>query len=155
MGKSLNKWLKLKKEPSVFEEAVLNLYVSAHLIMDQSDKICSGFGITSGQYNVLRILNGVYPEGHPRCEIITRMIERAPDITRLIDRLEKQGLVERDRTDDDRRKSITKITRKGIDLLKRIKPELDKLSKNISKKLTLKEAKELSNYCEKLYIDLI
>ena len=145
----------MKREPPVYEEALLNLYVAAHLIKDESEKICAKFGITTGQYNVLRILNGVYPEGHPRCEIMTRMIERAPDITRLIDRLEKQELVERDRTDEDRRKSITKITGKGIELLKKINPELGNLAKSLEKKITGKEAKNLSMYCEKLYADLI
>ena len=155
MGKLLNQWLKMKKEPQPMEEALLNLYVASHLLKDESENICEKFGITTGQYNVLRILNGVYPEGHPRCEIVTRMIERAPDITRLIDRLEKQELVERDRTDKDRRKSITKITKKGLDLLKKMTPELSKLTKKMSEKLTVKEAKDLSLYCEKLYSDLI
>ena len=155
MGKSLNKWLKMKKEPQPMEESLLNLYVASHLLMNESDKICGKFGITSGQYNVLRILKGVYPDGHPRCEISSRMIERSPDITRLIDRLEKQELVKRERTDDDRRKSITKITKKGLDLLKKMKPELDKLTKKIDEKLTVKEAQDLSKYCEKLYVDLI
>jgi DNA-binding MarR family transcriptional regulator len=155
MGEMLNKWLKMKREPGPLEEALLNIYVAAHLLKDNSENICLKFGITGGQYNMLRILNGVYPGGHPRCEIATRTIERAPDITRLIDRLEKQHLVERDRTDDDRRKSITKITKKGIDLLRKMKPELENFAKNLGKKLTMKEAKELSMYCEKLYSDLI
>ena len=151
----LNKWLQMKKEPPVYEEMLLNLYVASHLLKDESEKVCAKFGITAGQYNVLRILNGVYPNGHPRCEIMFRMIERAPDITRLIDRLEKQGLVERDRTDKDRRKSITKITKKGIVLLEEINPELRQITKNFGKKLSVKEAKDLSIYCEKLYEDLI
>ena len=73
----------------------------------------------------------------------------------MIDRLEKQELVERDRTDKDRRKSITKITEKGLELINNINPELEELTKKMSEKLTIKEAKELSNYCEKLYADLI
>ncbi len=155
MGKSLNQWLKLKKGPEPIHEALLNLYVASHLLKNETEKICSKYGITTGQYNVLRILNGVYPEGHPRCEIITRMIEKASDITRLIDRLEKQNLVERDRTADDRRKSITRISKKGINLLIKINPELDGMNKTLEKKLTTKEAKEFSLYCEKLYSDLI
>ena len=47
---------------------------------------------------MLRILRGVYPEGHPRCEIAQRMVERAPDVTRLVDRLQSQGLVRRNRS---------------------------------------------------------
>ena len=144
----------MKRTPEPMEEALLNLYVASHLLKESSEKICIKFGITTGQYNVLRILKGVYPEGHPRCEIAVRMIERSPDITRLIDRLEKLELVERERTDKDRRKSITKITKKGIELINNINPELEELTKKLSEKLTIKEAKELSNYCEKLYSDL-
>lgn len=155
MGKLLNKLLKLKKEPQPIEEAILNVNVASNFLREIMEKICNKHGITMSQYNVLRILKGVHPEGHPRCEIITRMIERAPDTTRLIDRLEKQQLVERDRTDDDRRKSITKITKKGINVLSKIQPQLDEMMLSIGKKITDKEAKDLSNLCEKLYYDMI
>jgi DNA-binding MarR family transcriptional regulator len=119
------------------------------------EKICSDFGITGAQYNVLRILNGVYPEGHPRCEIIARMIESAPDTTRLIDRLEKLGLVDRDRSGSDRRMSITRITAKGIKLLEKIHPVLIKLQNDLTKNLTNAECRELSAMCEKLYKDRV
>ena len=155
MGEMLNKWLKMKREPPVIEEAILNISVTSSLVKDKLERVCQKFGITAAQYNVMRILKGVYPEGHPRCEIFTRMIERAPDITRLIDRLEKLELVERDRTDDDRRKSITRITKKGINLLNKLIPLMDEKIKEFGKKLTEKEAKAMSNYCEKLYADLI
>lgn len=93
MGKALNKWLKLTKKVDIREETLLNVQVTSHFIDTLLEKVTDEFGITAAQYNVLRILMGVYPEGHPRCEIISRMIERAPDTTRLIDRLEKQGLL--------------------------------------------------------------
>jgi DNA-binding MarR family transcriptional regulator len=155
MGEALNKWLKMKKSPEAKEEAILNLKVAAHFAENQMEKICSDFGITGAQYNVLRILKGVHPEGHPRCEIIARMIESAPDTTRLIDRLEKQGFVERDRSASDRRMSITKITAKGIKLLEKIHPVLIKLQNEIGKNLTIAECRELSRLCEKLYEDLV
>lgn len=72
-----------------------NLLVSAYFLRSKHDEVMTKFGLTLPQYNVLRILKGVYPEGHPRCEIIDRMIEPAPDVTRIIDRLTKEKLVER------------------------------------------------------------
>src|SRR5215204_2537155 len=57
--------------------------------------VCRKHGVTHDQYNILRILRGVHPTGHPRCEITKRLISRAPDVTRLLDRLVRQGLVER------------------------------------------------------------
>jgi DNA-binding MarR family transcriptional regulator len=155
MGEPLNKWLKMKKSPEVREEVLLNLKVAAHFASSRMEKICSDFGITGAQYNVLRILNGVYPEGHPRCEIIARMIESAPDTTRLIDRLEKLGLVDRDRSGSDRRMSITRITAKGIKLLEKIHPVLIKLQNDLTKNLTNAECRELSAMCEKLYKDRV
>src|SRR6187549_2673367 len=102
MGEALKKWLKMTKELELREEVDLNLRVAVTLLDERFDKIISPFKITPAQYNVLRILKGVYPEGHARCEIAIRMIERASDITRIIDRLEKQNLVVRDRTNEDR-----------------------------------------------------
>ncbi len=71
------------------------------------------------QYNVLRILRGA-PEGLPCGEIGNRMITRDPDITRLLDRLEKRGLISRCRETKDRRTVLTRITPKGFELLARL-----------------------------------
>ncbi|RPI12798.1 MAG: MarR family transcriptional regulator [Ignavibacteriae bacterium] len=155
MAEALNKWLKMKKSPPFREEVLLNVRIAAHFVEYTFDKIGDKFGITSTQYNVLRILKGAYPEGHARCEIISRMIETAPDTTRLIDRLEKQELVERDRSNDDRRRSITKITGKGLKLLEDIQPVLDKEFGEFTKNLNAGECKELSRLCEKLYGHLV
>lgn len=155
MAEALNKWLKMKKSPELREEALLNLRVASHFAGTRVEKICSVYGITGAQYNVLRILKGVYPQGHARCEIISRMIETAPDTTRLIDRLEKQKLVERDKSNEDRRISITRITEKGLKLLDEIQPVLDKEINDYSKNLSKNECMELSKLCEKLYGQLI
>jgi DNA-binding MarR family transcriptional regulator len=103
MGEQIKKWLKLSKELPIREEVDLNLRIAVTLLSSHFDKMIEAYGITGVQYNVLRILKGVHPEGHARCEIATRMVERASDITRIIDRLEKNGYVERDRTNEDRR----------------------------------------------------
>ena len=71
------------------------------------------------QYNVLRILRGA-PEGLPCGEIASRMITRDPDITRLLDRLEKRGLISRSRETKDRRMVLTRITPEGLELLARL-----------------------------------
>ena len=114
------------------------------------DETCERHGITSAQYNVLRILRGVYPDGHPRCEIITRMIHVAPDVTRLIDRLEKLDLVERSKSEQDLRLSLSVITQKGLDLLVSIQPEIDALEEQLSKGLTVQEAGLLADLCDKV-----
>ena len=155
MGEALKKWLKMTKELELREEVDLNLRVAVTLLDERFDKIISPFKITPAQYNVLRILKGVHPEGHARCEIATRMIERASDITRIIDRLEKQNLVVRDRTNEDRRISITRITEKGIELVEKLKPLVEKEHKENTKGLTDDECMQLSVLLEKLYKDKI
>lgn len=155
MGEQLKKWLKLSKDLPAREEVVLNINVALTLINARFSKMIEPFEITAAQYNVLRILKGVYPEGHARCEIATRMIERASDITRIIDRLEKQELVERDRTSEDRRMSITRITEKGIKLVEEINPLIQAEHKNITQGLNEDECKELSHLIEKLYSGLV
>ena len=71
------------------------------------------------QYNVLRILRGA-PDGLPCGEIANRMITRDPDVTRLLDRLERRKLIERGRDPQDRRTVMAKITREGLRLLGRL-----------------------------------
>lgn len=151
MGEALKKWLKLSKNLEPREEVDLNLRVAVSLLDTGFNKLMEQFNITGAQYNVLRILKGVYPEGHARCEIATRMVERASDITRIIDRLEKQDLVQRDRTSEDRRMSITKITKKGIELLDKINPFLTKEHLESTKELSEEECLQLSALLEKLY----
>jgi len=75
--------------------------------------------LSSTQYNVLRILRGA-PEGLPCGEIASRMITRDPDITRLLDRLEKRGLISRCRETKDRRMVMARIAPQGLKLLSRL-----------------------------------
>jgi len=74
-------------------------------------------GITLQQYNVLRILRGAGPQGLPTLSVAERMLERTPGVTRLIDRMEKKGLVGRQRCTEDRRRVWCRITDDGLRLL--------------------------------------
>jgi DNA-binding MarR family transcriptional regulator len=134
---------------SAAHEAVLGLLVAAADVRAGTERVCEEHGITGGQYNVLRILRG-YPQGYPRCEIGARLIERAPDVTRLIDRLEHQGLVERARGEEDRRQSITRITRAGADLLDHMRPAMSALHRRMARRLPAAEARALAHLCEAL-----
>jgi len=117
--------------------------------------VCVDFAITPAQYNVLRILNGVYPAGHPRCEIIARMLEPAPDVTRLLDRLAQQGFVDRDVSSVDKRMSIARISRKGLHLLEKIRPAVKQVEGYLASRLSTAECIELSHLCEKIYTNEI
>ncbi len=152
MGELIRKRLEQTKSfENLAQEAMLNLMIAAGHLNEWNDKVCTEHGITRSQYNVLRILRGVYPGGHPRQEITRRMVDRSPDVTRLIDRLEKAGFVERDRTDQDRRLSIARITQRGLELLEQIAPDFDRLYAHLTCTLDARDMQELSRICEKIY----
>ncbi len=151
MGDALNKRLRMSSSTDSSQEAVLNLLVASGDLRARIDMLCEQHGISGAQYNVLRILRGAKDEGYARCEIAQRLIERAPDVTRLIDRLEQREFVERGRSSEDRRRSVTRITAQGMRLLDTMEPLLKEANGWIEERLSLKERKELSRILEKLY----
>ncbi|MGH9945046.1 MAG: MarR family winged helix-turn-helix transcriptional regulator [Pyrinomonadaceae bacterium] len=154
MGEALKQRIKQTADfASPAEEAMLNLMVAADHVRSRIDRVCAEFGVTHGQYNVLRILRGVHPQGHPRCEIAARMLEKAPDVTRLVDRLEAQELVSRDRSAEDRRVSLTRITKKGLDLLAGMAPALGQLERYFFERVSRRDCRELTRICEGLYAE--
>ncbi|HLR77047.1 MAG TPA: MarR family transcriptional regulator [Balneolaceae bacterium] len=155
MGEILKKRLKQDSFASVESEMVLNLMVTSYFLQNNLNEVLKKFDVTRGQFNVLRILKGVYPEGHARCDIIDRMIEPSPDVTRLVDRLEKAGYIERSRSQEDARRSITTITEQGLQKVEEINPEIEAFSKYIGNRLTEEECHKLSALCEKLYAERI
>lgn len=150
MAENLSKRLRQKRFSSVFQQAVLSVLVAAEEINRRHDVVCEQHGITLQQYNVLRILRGVYPGGHPRCDIMERMIQRAPDVTRLINRLVEQGYAVRGKSESDARLSLTFITPKGTNLLTQIEPEIAKVERDVSSMLTKEQAKHLADVCDLL-----
>lgn len=153
MGDVLKRRIKQQRFDSPAQEAMLNLLVAANHVRQLVDEACNAADITSGQYNALRILRGAHPKGYPRCEIAARMVERAPDVTRLIDRLERRGLVERARVPEDRRLSITRITRAGLELLRKLDPHVNEIQRVLMSQVPTRDLRELSRICETLYDD--
>jgi len=106
-----------KPFPSKSEEAAVTLLRTADVLRRVIGTVIEPHGITSQQYNVLRILRGAGERGLPTLEIAERMIESTPGITRLIDRLETKKLVSRERCLTDRRQVFCRITASGLSLL--------------------------------------
>lgn len=103
--------------PSLSAETAVALMRTTDLVKRCISRAIEPAGITLQQYNVLRILRGAGTEGLPTLEIATRMIEQAPGVTRLVDRLEVKGLVRRERRSADRRQVFCLITAAGLALL--------------------------------------
>jgi MarR family transcriptional regulator, organic hydroperoxide resistance regulator len=101
------------------ETAFLELLRTTDMLSRSLVKVLKPTNLSGTQYNVLRILRGA-PEGLPCGEIASRMITRDPDITRLLDRLEKRGLISRCRETKDRRMVMARITSQGLRLLARV-----------------------------------
>ena len=102
------------------EEGVVALVRTADLLRRALTGVVEPHGITLQQYNVLRILRGAGAEGLPTLEIASRMIEHAPGVTRLLDRLQAKGFVRRQRSADDRRQIRCWIEPGGLILLERL-----------------------------------
>jgi len=153
MATAIQRRLVQTRFESPVQEAVLSVLLAARFLHEGFEQQLAEFDLTPTQFNVLRILKGVHPAGHPRCEIARRLVERAPDLTRMIDHLERRGLVERARSEEDGRHSIARITRRGLALLERTSPATTALQRHVSRRLTRADAEALSRLCEKLYAE--
>jgi len=96
----------------------VSLLQTADTLGQEAEQLLKAAGLTGAQYNVLRILRGAEPSGLACRAIGERMISHDPDMTRLLDRMEKRGLITRERQSDDRRVVKTRITAQGLSLLK-------------------------------------
>jgi DNA-binding MarR family transcriptional regulator len=105
------------------------LLQTADALSQEAEQLLKAAGLTGTQYNVLRILRGSEPEGLPCSGIGDRMISHDPDMTRLLDRMEKRGLITRERQTDDRRVVKTRITPQALSLLKTLDQPVHELHK--------------------------
>ena len=102
------------------QEAFLNLWRTYDRLRLLEDELFARHDLTPQQYNALRVLRARHPERLPTLAVAARLVSRAPDITRLLDRLEARGLVDRARPTDNRRKVLIGITPAGLELLRRL-----------------------------------
>jgi len=125
------------------QEAFLGLLKTTDQLRRLAAERVEPFGVTMQQYNVLRILRGAGPEGLPTLEIGERMVEQAPGITRLLDRLEAKRLVSRERCPTDRRQVTCRIQPKGLTLLERLDPVADEVDDALTTMLSPAELRQL------------
>jgi DNA-binding MarR family transcriptional regulator len=133
------------------QEAMLNLFVTSAHVRRRVESACAEFDLQFSHHNVLRILRGIHPEGHPRCEISERVLDPSPDVTRLIDKLVERGLVERSRSEEDRRMMIHTITDKGIALLDELDPKIRRVQDWFDQRVSDRDLGHLSRICEGIY----
>jgi DNA-binding MarR family transcriptional regulator len=135
---------------STAQEAFLSIQRTADALSQKVEQFLKPWGISGTQYNVLRILRGAGPEGLRCGEIGERMVAHDPDITRLLDRMEKAGWIERARDEGDRRVVLTHINRRGLDLLKQIDKPLEEFTHELGKHIAEKRFRELIDILDEI-----
>src|SRR6267143_1623074 len=141
------------KQPRVVspaEQAAVGVLIAADLLQQSFAAICESHDITTDQYRVLRILRDAPPTGYARGEVAARCMHRSPDMTRMIDRLVRQGFAKRRLDPDDRRCSVATLTRAGHALLHRVDPEIAAAARRLTKSLSGSQLDQLARLTETL-----
>jgi len=133
---------------SAEEEALLNLMRTADCVQRAFQRRTRDWGITSTQYNVLRILRGSHPHGLTCSAIGDRMITAEPDITRLLARMKALNLIKQQRDKHDRRVVWTQISAAGLELLAKMDPEITRAPKELLAHLDRNDIAELTRLLE-------
>jgi len=141
---------KLPTAPSLENQVFVALLRAASALERDADQLLKAHHLTSAQYNVLRILRGAEPHGLACRAIGDRMISRDPDMTRLLDRMEKRGWITRERQTDDRRVVKTRITAQGLDILKALDQPVREAHKRQFRHISAARLKLLAKLLEEL-----
>jgi MarR family transcriptional regulator, organic hydroperoxide resistance regulator len=126
------------------------LVKAADTLALQAEQLLKASGLSATQYNVLRILRGAEPAGLACRAIGDRMISHDPDITRLLDRMEKRGLISRERQTDDRRVVKARITPAGLAALKTLDAPVREMHKKQFAHISATKLKTLSELLSEL-----
>jgi MarR family transcriptional regulator, organic hydroperoxide resistance regulator len=135
---------------SIEARVFVALLIAADRLSQQAEQLMKEHSLTGTQYNVLRILRGAEPAGLPCNRISDRMISHDPDMTRLLDRMEKRGLITRERQADDRRVVRTRITAAGLDILKKLDAPVQELHRRQFRNLAAARLKSLATALEEV-----
>jgi DNA-binding MarR family transcriptional regulator len=117
MKAALSRSRSVRHFDSLEQEAYLSLWRTYDRLRAYEDELFAQWGLTNQQYNVLRLLKGAHPEAVPTLTLVSRLVSRAPDITRMLDKLEERKLISRSKRKTDRRSVFINITARGLKLL--------------------------------------
>ncbi len=109
------------------QEVYLSLWRTYDRVRAIEDELFGSLDLTAQQYNVLRLLEARHPDLIPTLQLSSRLISRAPDITRMLDKLENRGWIVRSRSTSDRRAVLVGITLPGLELLEQLKSSVTQM----------------------------
>jgi len=136
--------------PSLEATVFVALLTAADRLSQDAEKLVKEYGLTGTQYNVLRILRGAEPAGLACKGIGDRMISHDPDMTRLLDRMDKRGLITRERQTDDRRVVKARVTVQGLQILKKLDNPIQELHKRQFREISAPRLKTLADALEEV-----
>lgn len=139
---------------STAHEASIALVKTADDVRRHADEFLAPHGLTATQYNVLRILRGAGPEGLATLEVADRLVQRAPGITRLLDRLEAKGLVRRERRPGDRRQVRCFTTPRSARLLDSLDQGISEFDERAVSALSDSEQRTLIGFLDRIRASL-
>jgi DNA-binding MarR family transcriptional regulator len=140
---------KTRKFDSLEQEAYLSLWRTFDRLRSFDETLFAEWGLTAQQYNVLRLLRADAPDAVPTLSFVTRLVSRAPDITRMLDRLEGSGWIARTRSVTDRREVLVSITESGTALIDQIAKPLHECHSRQLSHLNATELKSLIQLLKK------
>lgn len=149
----LSKLLKQETFASSAEKAFLNVVATSNWMTREVSQVMGEYGLTIAQYNVLRILRGSHPDSLTCGEISERLLDRTPDVTRLLDRLEENDFLTRSRYEKDRRVMKVNITERGLSLVNSMDEDVTAIVERLNRHLSETEREELSHLLEKMRRD--
>jgi len=138
------------KPAALQDQLFVSLLKIADSLAQEAERLLKSAGLTGAQYNVLRILRGAEPEGILCRGIAERMISRDPDMTRLLDRMEKHAWITRQRQKDDRRVIKTRITAEGLSLLKKLDQPVHDLHEGQFRHMSATRLRQLADLLEEV-----
>jgi len=136
--------------PAPETRAFVALVTAADRLSLEAEQLIKTHGLTGTQYNVLRILRGAQPDGLACKGIGDRMISHDPDMTRLLDRMEKRALITRERQTKDRRVIKTRITAQGLEILKKLDAPVLELHRRQFRRVSAADLKGLAKTLEEI-----
>jgi MarR family transcriptional regulator, organic hydroperoxide resistance regulator len=132
------------------EEVTLNIVRTADVLMLLLMDVLKPYALSATQYNVLRILRGAGEDGASCKDVANRLVTRDPDITRLMDRLEKRGLLTRDRAKEDRRVVTHRLTKAGRELVNELDRPIEELHRKAMRHMKPDRLRELVGLLEEV-----
>lgn len=147
---NIEKLISQKSWSSEYNKGLIGLIFVGNWLVSRHQQFFKKFDITMQQYNILRILRGQHPKAANINTLKERMLDKMSDVSRLVERLRKAGLVERKSSEIDRRAVDVMITPKGLSLLGEIDQDLPALEDSLNLSLSEDEAKQLNGLLDKI-----